>query len=74
MAFDLDMAGYPDNATFWEASAPDYLTIFQPEETRLLAALFPDSAHVDQYLGKAFPYYESMVLLHAGIIDEPLNC
>ena len=37
MAFDLDMADYPDNATFWAASAPDYLTIFQPEETRLLA-------------------------------------
>ena len=75
MAFDLDMADYPDNAAFWAASAPDYLTIFQPEETslRLLPALFPDSAHVDQYGGKAFPYCESVVLLHAGIVDEPLK-
>ena len=71
--FRFGYGDYPDNAAFWAASAPHYLTIFQPEETRLLAALFPDSAHVDQYLGKAFPYYEPMVLLHAGIIDEPLK-
>ena len=53
MAFDLDMADYPDNTAFWAASAPDYLTNFQPEEMRLLTTLFPDSAHVDQYVGKA---------------------
>ena len=73
MAFDLDIADYPDDAAFWAAAAPHYLTIFQPDEQRLLTSLFPDSAHVDQYGEKAFPYCEAVLVLYAGVVQDTLK-